>query len=201
MVLAGEVMVARPPSAPSTLSASGNMRHQWVSGRSRRGAAVIWCGTDGTGMPCATCWRLWTVTTGHMGTDGVCIYSCTAAFALGRAPVLAPTPPAAPPPLSRWPPTAPTAPRANSLQELEPPLQHGEPQDVAQMSVRLNTVLPSAHGRDPPPASLFLTVVAHRRHRSVSTSSTMRMPRIGRLSGTRLCGSHRSKEAMPQLEP
>ncbi|KAK3239129.1 hypothetical protein CYMTET_50929 [Cymbomonas tetramitiformis] len=89
---------------------------------------------------------------GYMDIGGVCIYSCTAAFAQGRVPTLAPAPPAAPPPLSAWPPTAPPAPRAHSLQELGPPPQlDGVPQDVARMSVRLNTNFPSAHGRDPPP--------------------------------------------------
>ncbi|KAK3285880.1 hypothetical protein CYMTET_6531 [Cymbomonas tetramitiformis] len=91
-----------------------------------------------------------------MDTAGVCIYSRTAAFVPGRAPTLAPAPPAAPPPLSGWPPTAPPAPRVHSLQDLEPPPRHGEPQDFAQMHIRLNMVLPSAHGRDPPPVSPFL---------------------------------------------
>ncbi|KAK3253990.1 hypothetical protein CYMTET_15913 [Cymbomonas tetramitiformis] len=34
---------------------------------------LIW---DGTGVSCVTCFRLWADTTGHMDTDGVCLYVC-----------------------------------------------------------------------------------------------------------------------------
>ncbi|KAK3241002.1 hypothetical protein CYMTET_49203 [Cymbomonas tetramitiformis] len=104
---------------------------------------------EGTGMPCITCFRLWVVATGHMESDGICIYSCTAAFALGRAPPQAPPPPAAPPPLTTWPPSAAAAPQAHSLhQEREPPPQAASsPQGAAAMTVRLSTPVPTfAHG-------------------------------------------------------
>ncbi|KAK3282372.1 hypothetical protein CYMTET_9887 [Cymbomonas tetramitiformis] len=121
------------------------------------GRYMVW---DGTGMPCVTCWRLWAVTTGHLDTDGVCVYSCTAAFAPGRAPPFAPVPPAAPPPLSDWPPTAPPAPRAHSLLESPPHTtrratgRHTDDERPPQRGASF--FCPWPRTRDPPPVSPFL---------------------------------------------
>ncbi|KAK3235816.1 hypothetical protein CYMTET_54000 [Cymbomonas tetramitiformis] len=102
-------------------------------------------------MPCITCFRLWGVTTGHMDTDGICVYSCTAAFVPGRAPPKAPPPPSAPPPLTAWPPSAAATPRAHSLQELEPPPQtDAPPQGASAMTVRFSAPTPALDGTDLP---------------------------------------------------
>jgi len=116
------------------------------------GRYLIW---EGTGMPCVTCWRLWAATTGHTDSDGVCPYSCTAAFAPGRAPSLAPNPPAAPPPLSAWPPAAAPAPRAHSLQEIGPPPNQGPVQGASATAVQFGTAsMPPAPLDPTPPAPL-----------------------------------------------
>ncbi|KAK3275184.1 hypothetical protein CYMTET_16664 [Cymbomonas tetramitiformis] len=95
---------------------------------------------EGTGLVCVTCFRLWAVTTGHLDTEGVCPYSCSASFAPGRAPATAPTA-APPPPMSAWPPAPPPAARANSLQALEPPpLDDAAQQGAAAMTVRFSAV-------------------------------------------------------------
>ncbi|KAK3240489.1 hypothetical protein CYMTET_49666 [Cymbomonas tetramitiformis] len=95
---------------------------------------------EGTGLVCVTCFRLWAVTTGHLDTDGVCPYSCSASFAPGRAPATAPTA-APPPPMSAWPPAPPPAARANSLQALEPPpLDDSTQPGAAVMTVRFSGV-------------------------------------------------------------
>ncbi|KAK3285954.1 hypothetical protein CYMTET_6461 [Cymbomonas tetramitiformis] len=91
------------------------------------GRYLVW---EGTRVLCITCFRLWTVTTGHNHADGICTYVCTQAFAPGRAPAKAPAAPAnPPPPLSEWPPSA--APQAHALRELEPPPQEEATQPAA----------------------------------------------------------------------
>ncbi|KAK3250011.1 hypothetical protein CYMTET_40578 [Cymbomonas tetramitiformis] len=75
---------------------------------------------EGTGIVCVTCFRPWAVTTGHLDTDGVCPFSCSASFAPGRAPAAAPTV-VAPPLISAWPPVAPPAAHAHAIRALEPP--------------------------------------------------------------------------------
>ncbi|KAK3271552.1 hypothetical protein CYMTET_20106 [Cymbomonas tetramitiformis] len=101
---------------------------------------------EGKGSPCITCFRLWAVTDAHLGTAGVCPYSCTKAFSPDRVPPDAPPPPSKPPPLSAWPPSA--APAARALQ-VEPEPQGGTaPQGPAVMHVRAIEPAPDSYEMD-----------------------------------------------------
>ncbi|KAK3236271.1 hypothetical protein CYMTET_53573 [Cymbomonas tetramitiformis] len=104
------------------------------------GRYLVW---EGTGMPCITCFRLWGVTTGHMDSDGICIYSCTAAFVPGRAPPNVPPPPSAPPPLTAWPPSAAAAPH-----DYDYPRYKWEPSSYKQL-VLCSALLPDLGVRRP----------------------------------------------------
>ncbi|KAK3280702.1 hypothetical protein CYMTET_11472 [Cymbomonas tetramitiformis] len=133
---AGSAYVTGSPILPPPLRKYVPPEGTWKK-NDAGGRYISW---HGTGVPCVTCFRLWAVTTGHMASDGVCPYVCTAAFAPGRAPALAPAAPPNPPPLSAWPPAA--APQARVFQESEPPPQDGPEQPPGMMSIRVHTVPP-----------------------------------------------------------
>jgi len=99
---------------------------------------------EGTGLVCVTCFRLWAVTTGHLDTDGVCPFSCSASFAPGRAPTAAPTA-VAPPPISAWPPVTPPAANAVTIRELEPPPH----EDVSLSDAAMMTLHVDRDGNNP----------------------------------------------------
>ncbi|KAK3278360.1 hypothetical protein CYMTET_13699 [Cymbomonas tetramitiformis] len=104
---------------------------------------------EGRGSPCVTCFRLWAVTDAHLGTAGVCPYSCTKAFSPDRVPPDAPPPPSKPPPLSAWPPSA--APAARALQVEPAPQDDTAPQGPAVMHVRSIEPAPDSYEMDSGP--------------------------------------------------
>ncbi|KAK3275743.1 hypothetical protein CYMTET_16143 [Cymbomonas tetramitiformis] len=65
----------------------------WKPAQNPRVPYLMW---EGVGYPCVSCFRFWGVTDGHLATEGVCPYSCTASFAPSRAPPDAPTAPKRP---------------------------------------------------------------------------------------------------------
>ena len=91
---------------------------EWKAVRSAR--YLVW---EGTGHPCVTCFRLFAVTDAHLKTDGFCPFSCSAAFAPGKAPPSAKPPPAKPPSTADWPP--PAAPALHIAQLQPAPTEQG----------------------------------------------------------------------------